>query len=133
MFSTLSFQTGRDPQRRILDNPYAPTLLYSMHMTWFRGLDNAGKVTLSNTHPVNQAIYNWNAPDIHARQPWGHPDADASLKSLKEHFALERLSWTPQQCRDLEKREHTIRELAYQAHRPAATASTKQNTPRRGI
>jgi len=81
-----------------LDNPDAPTPLTGMHMTWFWGAGPDGRSTASRTHPVNRAIYRWNARDVARMRPYGDPHSDAALHRLRTiHYPLDRRDWTAAQ------------------------------------
>jgi hypothetical protein len=81
-----------------LDNPDAPTPLTGMHMTWFWGADQNGRTTASRTHPVNRAVYRWNARDVARLQPYGDANSDAALHRLRTiHYPLDRYDWTTAQ------------------------------------
>ena len=98
IFSVLATHAHRAAILDFLDNPNAPTPLHAMHMTWFWGATVDGKTTVSRTHPVNRAVYNWNARNFAASRPYGNAHADASLHRLRSvHFPLERCSWTTDQ------------------------------------
>ena len=93
-----------------LDDPSAPTPLNSMHMTWFIGVTLDGKVTMSRTHPVNRAIYDWSARHFASLPPYDHPSADAALKLLTtQQFPIERARWTNEQWLAFERTEQAQR------------------------
>lgn len=96
-FSFMTSHAHRAAMLDFLDNPNAPTLLNSMHMTWFRGIDANGVPTQSRVHPVNRAIYNWNARDVERMRPRGDPNHDHAVANLNAHFPIIRVDWTAQQ------------------------------------
>jgi hypothetical protein len=87
-----------------LDNPDGPTPLTGMHMTWFWGADQNGRTTASRTHPVNRAVYRWNARDFAQMRPYGDAQSDAALHRLRTiHYPLDRCDWTTAQWAAHEK------------------------------
>jgi hypothetical protein len=106
----LSMATGahRAAILDFIENPDAPTPLNSMHMTWFSGITPDGEFTLSRTHHVNRAVYDWSARHFATALPYEHPSSDAALERLKRHhFPLERTQWNSQKWREFEDTEST--------------------------
>jgi hypothetical protein len=112
-----------------LDNPDAPTPLTGMHMTWFWGAGPDGRSTASRMHPVNRAIYRWNARDVARMRPYGDPSSDAALHRLRTiHYPLDRCDWTAAQWAAHEQQAAPSRPLQVKAT-PPTLASTSNGVP----
>lgn len=109
-----------------LDNPEQPTLLTALHMTRFmaRG-DSEFSTVASRTHPVNRAIYNWQAHHWASQAFSGHATSDKELHDLKTvHYPMSRYGWTAEEWAD-----HEAKALSFAIPGPASTSAG--NAPHR--